>query len=130
VAVLKDISKNICFYPEIHKQILNNWLDAISIDWPISRRRFYGTEIPVWFCNNCQTPNLPDSGHYYQPWKERPPFDRCSNCGSTEFTGEEKLLIHGWTLVLHRYLFPNSPEMRNFTSMLILVQSDPRQRIL
>ena len=90
VAVLKDISKNICFYPEIHKQILNNWLDAISIDWPISRRRFYGTEIPVWFCNKCQTPNLPDSGQYYQPWKERPPFDRCSNCGSTEFTGEEK----------------------------------------
>jgi len=22
-----------------------NWLESINIDWPISRRRFYGTEI-------------------------------------------------------------------------------------
>ncbi|HEU5462139.1 MAG TPA: class I tRNA ligase family protein, partial [Nitrososphaeraceae archaeon] len=77
-------------YPPIHRQILNNWLNAISIDWPISRRRFYGTEIPVWFCQNCKSPNLPKTGSYYQPWKENPPFDICTNCGSNEFIGEEK----------------------------------------
>lgn len=90
VPILKDLSENISFYPEVHKQILDNWLNTISIDWPISRRRFYGTEVPVWFCNNCQEPNIPTPGKYYQPWKERPPFRNCLKCGSNDFTGEEK----------------------------------------
>jgi valyl-tRNA synthetase len=90
IPILKAFTKKLNFYPPVHKQILKNWIDAVSIDWPISRRRFYGTEIPIWFCQNCKSPNLPKSGNYYQPWKEKPPFDACANCGFTEFIGEEK----------------------------------------
>ena len=90
IPILKELSKKLNFYPPVHKQILKDWLNAISIDWPISRRRFYGTEIPVWFCQNCKLPNLPKSGIYYQPWKEKPPFATCANCGFNEFIGEEK----------------------------------------
>jgi valyl-tRNA synthetase len=90
IPILKELSKKLNFYPPVHKQILKDWLNAISIDWPISRRRFYGTEIPVWFCQNCKFPNLPKSGIYYQPWKEKPPFATCANCGFNEFIGEEK----------------------------------------
>ncbi|HEU5462111.1 MAG TPA: valine--tRNA ligase, partial [Nitrososphaeraceae archaeon] len=90
IPILKELSKKLNFYPPVHKQILKDWLNAISIDWPISRRRFYGTEIPVWFCQNCKSPNLPKSGTYYQPWKEKPPFATCGNCGFNEFIGEEK----------------------------------------
>lgn len=43
---LLEYSKNIKFYPEMHRQILINWLNSISIDWPISRRRFYGNRDP------------------------------------------------------------------------------------
>jgi valyl-tRNA synthetase len=90
IPILKELSKKLNFYPPVHKQILKDWLNAISIDWPISRRRFYGTEIPVWFCQNCKLPNLPKAGIYYQPWKEKPPFATCANCGFNEFIGEEK----------------------------------------
>ena len=88
---LKKLASKIKFHPEIHRQILNSWLDSVSIDWPISRRRFYGTEIPIWFCNICKTPNLPEAGQYYRPWKEKPPFENCSKCGSKEFTGEDRI---------------------------------------
>ncbi len=91
IPTLKKLSSKLRFYPETHRQILNSWLDSVSIDWPISRRRFYGTEIPIWFCNACNTPNLPEAGQYYRPWKEKPPFESCSNCGSNEFTGEDRI---------------------------------------
>jgi valyl-tRNA synthetase len=90
---LKELAEKIKFYPQMHKQILFKWLDSISIDWPVSRRRFYGTEIPIWYCNNCQTPNLPEGTvyKYYRPWKENPPFEKCIKCGSNEFTGEDRI---------------------------------------
>jgi len=91
VPKLKKLASKIKFHPEIHRQILNGWLDSVSIDWPISRRRFYGTEIPIWFCKICKAPNLPEAGQYYRPWKEKPPFKNCSKCGSTEFTGEDRI---------------------------------------
>jgi valyl-tRNA synthetase len=91
---LKALAEEIEFYPPIHRQVLINWLNSVSIDWPISRRRFYGTEIPIWYCNNCRTPNLPKSSttdRYYRPWKEKPPFEKCTNCNCTEFTGEDRI---------------------------------------
>jgi valyl-tRNA synthetase len=87
---LKKLAMQLNFHPLMHRQILLNWLDSVAIDWPISRRRFYGTEIPIWYCNNCKTPNLPEAGKYYRPWKENPPFQRCHKCSSTEFTGEDR----------------------------------------
>ena len=90
IPILEKFAEQMTFFPPVHKQILNNWLKAVSIDWPISRRRFYGTEIPIWFCKKCSSPTVPKAGEYYQPWRQKPPFDDCTKCGSHEFIGEEK----------------------------------------
>ena len=90
VEKMRELGSEITFHPEMHKQILMNWLDSISIDWPISRRRYYGTEIPIWYCKSCSEPHVPKPGRYYRPWKEEPPIKNCSKCGTTEFVGEER----------------------------------------
>ncbi len=87
---LKEIAEKMRFHPEMHKHILLNWLNTITIDWPISRRRYYATEIPIWYCKNCKKPNLPEAGRYYKPWKEEPPFDKCKYCNSNEFVGDTR----------------------------------------
>jgi len=87
---LREFSSSLTFYPESHRQILLNWLDSVAIDWPVSRRRFYGTEIPIWYCDNCKEPILPEPGKYYRPWKDIAPFDKCNNCGYNKFTGDER----------------------------------------
>ncbi len=87
---MKKLGSEIEFYPPMHKQILMNWLDSITIDWPISRRRFYGTEIPIWYCKDCSEAHVPVPGNYYKPWKEEAPFKQCKKCGSSEFVGEER----------------------------------------
>ncbi len=87
---MKKLGQEITFYPAMHKQILMNWLESINIDWPISRRRYYGTEIPIWYCKNCSEPHVPEPGKYYKPWVEKCPISQCSKCGTTEFVGEER----------------------------------------
>ena len=90
VEKMKQSGTQIKFYPDMHKQILMNWLDSISIDWPISRRRYYGTEIPIWYCKNCSEAFVPEPGKYYRPWKDECPADKCEKCGNAEFIGEER----------------------------------------
>ena len=49
-------------------------MDNISIDWPISRRRWYHTEIPIWYSSDESKIIVPPPGIYVQPWKELPPI--------------------------------------------------------
>ena len=90
VEKIKKLGQEITFYPSMHKQILMNWLESINIDWPISRRRYYGTEIPIWYCKSCSEPYVPEPGKYYKPWSEKCPISKCPKCESTEFVGEER----------------------------------------
>ena len=80
---LREIAKKITFHPEANRQILMDWLNSIVIDWPISRRRVYATEIPVWYCTKCGHQILPEVGKYYRPWKDPAPFKKCKRCGNT-----------------------------------------------
>jgi valyl-tRNA synthetase len=87
---LKKLAKKIDFHPEMNRQILTNWIDSLTTDYPISRRRYYATEIPVWYCTKCGTPHLPKPGKYYRPWRDPAPFKRCKKCGNTKFVGETR----------------------------------------
>ncbi|MHB8567522.1 MAG: valine--tRNA ligase [Nitrososphaerales archaeon] len=85
---LREVARSLHFHPEMHRTILQNWIE-VSLDWPISRRRFYGTEVPVWYCLKCGEPYVPPPGPYYQPWKSDPPKGAmCSKCQSETFSGD------------------------------------------
>jgi valyl-tRNA synthetase len=45
---LRRHARDMAFVPDKHRQLLLDWIDTVSIDWPISRRRWYHTEIPLW----------------------------------------------------------------------------------
>ena len=89
-ATLKKLAKRIKFHPPMHRQILLDWIDSLTTDYPISRRRYYATEIPIWYCAKCSTPHVPKAGKYYRPWKDTAPFRKCSKCANTKFVGETR----------------------------------------
>jgi len=70
---IKKISKKINFFPEEARKLLEDWIDSVNIDWPISRRRFYATPIPLWKSGDLIV--LGKQGEYYEPWKEQPKND-------------------------------------------------------
>ena len=80
------------FVPEEHKVKFIEWVKSLSMNWPISRTRFYGTEIPIWRCNACGNMILGEEGKYVQPWKDDPPVNICSSCGApkSELVGEKR----------------------------------------
>jgi len=89
---IREESRKMKFLPEMHRQILEDWIDSINRDWPISRRRFKSIELPVWYCKKCGEPYVPDNlENYVRPWKEKPPKGaKCKKCGSNEFVGDER----------------------------------------
>ncbi|WXG42910.1 MAG: valine--tRNA ligase [Promethearchaeati archaeon SRVP18_Atabeyarchaeia-1] len=88
---LRETVDNMKFYPPESKEILVSWINSVSVDWPISRRRFYGTEVPLWYCLKCGKPVTPPPGKYYQPWKDAFPASQCPHCaGKQGFRGEER----------------------------------------
>ena len=89
-AALKKLARKIEFHPDMHRQILLDWIDVLTTDYPISRRRYYSTEIPVWYCSKCSTPHLPKPGVYYRPWRDEAPFKKCKKCGNMRFIGETR----------------------------------------
>ncbi len=81
---MKGIANGMTFVPAKHRQLLLDWIDTVSIDWPISRRRWYHTEIPLWFVAPRDggeahyvvvPPHDADARNhaYLQPWKQVPP---------------------------------------------------------
>ena len=103
---LSELSDQSSFIPERNRQFLHDWMDGISIDWPISRRRWYHTEVPIWYSEDGSRVVVPPHGAYVQPWRDKPPhasevLDRETreNLGSYhdmadelgELVGEEKV---------------------------------------
>jgi len=70
---IAELADEINFTPPRNKQFLLDWMENISIDWPISRRRWYHTEIPIWYSEDQQKVIVPPIGTYVQPWCESPP---------------------------------------------------------
>ena len=70
---MNELVSEINFIPPRNKQFLDDWMQNISIDWPISRRRWYHTEVPIWYTEDGSKVVVPPSGVYVQPWRDLPP---------------------------------------------------------
>ncbi|MFC2134624.1 valine--tRNA ligase [Bacteroidota bacterium] len=72
---MKQLAEKLNFFSPRSRQIMIDWIDSVNIDWPISRRRYYATEIPLWYDEANGYTALPQKGKYYRPWKEDVPKD-------------------------------------------------------
>lgn len=72
--------REVKWHPDFMRKRYENWIENLAWDWIISRQRFYGVPIPVWYCNKCDNTIFPEE-------KELPldPLEKkkkCPKCGS------------------------------------------------
>jgi len=79
--------------PKHMKVRYDNWVKGLAWDWCISRQRFFGVPIPVWYCEKCDHEILADKSQLpVDPLKDKPITKKCPKCGHNKFTPEKDVL--------------------------------------
>jgi len=97
---LVELAQRMEFKPPEYRQVLIDWIRSLELDWPVSRRRYYATEIPIWWCikpNGERVPILPKGGEYYVPWRQEPPPEVKEQCKDGVLEATPASLTRGWT---------------------------------
>ncbi len=81
--------KKINWYPDFYRIRYEDWTKNLAWDWCISRQRFYGVPIPVWYCDKCNAVILPDKKELPVDPTATYPKIKCNNCGSDTFSPDE-----------------------------------------
>ncbi len=97
IADLKDTwleqGKKIKWYPLEKRQIYDSWVSSLKWDWCISRQRYYGVPLPIWYCASCSEPifarkeDLP-----VNPLETKAPVSECPKCSGTEIIAESDVM--------------------------------------
>ncbi len=83
---LIEQGRKIEWHPDFYRKRYENWVENLAWDWCISRQRYFGVPIPVWYCEACgsvviaREEDLPVS-----PDKNAPPVKKCPKCGGSKF---------------------------------------------
>lgn len=116
--VLEEARK-IRWIPEHARLRLEDWVNSLDWDWPISRQRIFATPIPVWYCEDCGNVIVAEPEWLpVDPRREGPRISECPKCGSRRFRGERDVMdtwmdssitaaVHaGWPDDMDLRLFP------------------------
>ncbi|MBS3141402.1 valine--tRNA ligase [Candidatus Woesearchaeota archaeon] len=81
------------WHPSHMKNRYDNWVKGLKYDWCISRQRFFGVPIPVWYCKKCNEIIIANKKDLpVDPLKDSPKIKKCPKCNSQEFIPEKDIL--------------------------------------
>lgn len=78
----KDLLKRgnqVKWAPKFMKTRFDNWVKGLAWDWAISRQRYYGIPIPVWYCEKCDRTIFPEEREL--PLDPLEVKKKCPKCG-------------------------------------------------
>jgi len=79
------------WYPAQMKTRYLRWVENLKWDWCISRQRYFGVPIPVWYCKSCGAAVFARAADLPVNPAEQPYHGSCA-CGGTDFAPERAVL--------------------------------------
>lgn len=79
------------WYPSSMKNRYISWVQNLKWDWCISRQRYFGVPIPIWYCKECGSIILPEKKDLPINPLEELPKTSCK-CGGTTFIPETAVM--------------------------------------
>jgi len=79
--------KKVKWHPDFYFKRFEDWTNNLGWDWIISRQRFYGVPIPVWYCKKCGEIKLAEKKELPVDPSAQKPKGKCK-CGSGDFEPE------------------------------------------
>ncbi|MDP2951489.1 MAG: valine--tRNA ligase [bacterium] len=90
---LKEQADKMRWFPLFMKQKYLDWVSNLRWDWCISRQRYYGVPMPVWYCQKCHEIITPKEDELpVDPTLQQPKIKKCPKCGFSSFEGEKDVL--------------------------------------
>jgi valyl-tRNA synthetase len=84
---LIKLGKDLKFHPDFMRVRFENWVNGLTGDWLVSRQRFFGVPIPVWYALDAE--GNPDYDRVITPSESSLPVDPSSQCPEG-FTEDER----------------------------------------
>lgn len=88
---LLSAGREVQWFPEHMHNRYQNWVEALSWDWCISRQRYFGVPFPLWYCADCGAVILADEGALPVDPLSQGPGKPCA-CGSPHLIPEEDVM--------------------------------------
>ena len=80
--------RKIDWHPKFYRKRFEDWTNNLGWDWIISRQRYYGVPMPIWYCKKCGKEQIADAKILPVDPFEVKPTKKCS-CGSGQFEPEK-----------------------------------------
>ncbi len=84
---LIERGREVNWYPEFLRTRYEDWVNNLAWDWCISRQRYFGVPIPVWYCKKCDETILPNEKDLPLDPEQVKCKKKCK-CGSEEFEAD------------------------------------------
>lgn len=86
-----EVAHKINWHPAHMKKRYLTWVENLKWNWCVSRQRFFGVPIPVWYCKACGKTMLATPEELPINPMTQQPSSKCS-CGSDQFRPETAVL--------------------------------------
>ena len=109
-------SKQLDWHPAWMRERLVDWIENLRYDWNLSRQRYYGVSVPVWFCTRCDAPLCATEDQLpIDPLEDDPPGP-CPHCGG-ELHGDPDVLDTWMTSSLTPQILTNWAGSASFSHL-------------